>query len=78
MVYPNPSSSSSSSFNLQLQGGGDVPTSLIVTTAEGKLVYSTQGKQQHFNFGENFASGIYFVKVQQGELQKTIKIVKAR
>lgn len=75
VVYPNPSAAS---FDLRLQDGGDMPTSLTVTTAEGKIIYSAEGRQRYFTFGEKFASGVYFVKVQQAGKQETIKIVKAR
>ena len=75
IVFPNPSSSS---FDLWLPRGGDIQTSVRVTAADGKLLYQATGKQAHFIFGDNFATGLYLVTVKQGAATKTIKVVKTR
>jgi Secretion system C-terminal sorting domain len=72
-VYPNPSSSF---FDLWLKQGAVKQTAVIVTTADGKLLYKTEGKQPHFIFGETFAPGLYIVTVKQGTTSETFKIVK--
>jgi hypothetical protein len=75
IVYPNPSSSS---FDLWLQKPDGIHTTVMVTTAEGKLVYKKEGRKQHFVFGENFHPGLYIVIVQYGTESETIKLIKAK
>lgn len=74
IISPNPSSSS---FDLWLKQANPVQTSVMVTTAEGKLMYTAEGKQPHFAFGDNFAAGVYIVNVKQGKQCRSIKIIKA-
>lgn len=74
-VVPNPSSSA---FYLQLKGGNTEKILVTVFAADGKTVYSTQGNQQYYTFGENFVPGVYIVKVIQNSFVKTIKVVKNR
>ncbi len=74
LVYPNPSSSS---FDVWLQNSAGKNTSIAVTAADGKLVYKAEGKQPHFIFGENLATGLYIVTVKQDTESKTIKVIKS-
>lgn len=74
-VYPNPSSQA---FKLQITGTGAEKYAVSVFTAEGKLMYSRESRSLVYEFGENFAAGIYLVKVQQGRDVKTLKLIKTR
>lgn len=75
-VSPNPSVNV---FDLALQGGTSETTSILVSTADGKIVYTFTGKpQSHYLLGENFSAGLYFVQVRQGSVVKTLRAVKIR
>lgn len=74
-AFPNPSPSA---FNLTVQGGSADRVSIVVYTFDGKLVYQTTGtSNSRYSFGNNFAPGIYVLKVIQGTNVQTLKIVKA-
>lgn len=75
-VYPNPSSNV---FDLALQGGTGEATSISVSTADGKIIYTLTGKpQSHYLLGESFSAGLYIVQVRQGSVVKTLRVVKIR
>jgi hypothetical protein len=74
-AFPNPSPSA---FNLTLQGGSADRVTIMVYTFDGKLVYQTLGtSNSRYSFGNNFAPGVYILKVIQGTNVQTLKIVKA-
>jgi hypothetical protein len=76
VVYPNPSSSS---FDIWLQNTTNENTIVTVCTADGKTMYKAEGKlQQHYVFGENFSSGLYIVKITQGKVIKTLRVIKVK
>lgn len=74
-TYPNPSTNV---FNVVLQGGSSEKVSLVVYSAEGRLVYQTTGASNNrYSFGNNFMPGIYMLKVLQGNDVHTIRLVKS-
>ena len=74
-AYPNPSANE---FNLTLQGGSEARLTIVVYTFDGRMVYQTVGNSNsRYTFGNNFAPGVYVLKVIQGNSVQTLKIVKA-
>ena len=74
-TYPNPSASA---FNLLMQGGSSDKVTVTVYTFDGKIVYTTTGmSNSRYSFGNNFAPGIYIVKVIQGNNIQTLRLVKS-
>ena len=74
-AYPNPAATQ---FNLSLQGGSSDKVMIMVYTFDGKMVYQTTGiSNSRYSFGNNFAPGMYIVKVMQGNTVQTLKIVKS-
>ena len=76
VVYPNPSGAA---FNLQVSGGSSEKLAVTVSTVDGKLLYAATGNSNHnYLFGESFATGLYLVKVIQGNTIKIMKVVKVK
>ncbi len=74
-AYPNPSANE---FNLTLQGGSTDKVTIMVYTFDGRMVFKTVGlSNSRYSFGNNFAPGIYILKVIQGNNIQTLKVVKA-
>ena len=49
-----------------------------VMNASGKILYkTTTSSNGKYIFGKTFAPGAYFVNVNSGTLNKTIKVIKA-
>ena len=76
-VYPNPSKSV---FKLVLKNTQlNRPVTIIVFNMYGKTVKSVAGAGiQSFSFGNEFPTGVYTVRVQQGDDIKTVKVVKIK
>jgi hypothetical protein len=73
-AYPNPSNAS---FHLQLTSSSRDDVQLIVTNILGVKVYETKGTvDQTFEFGGNFANGMYILQIRQGNDLHTVKLVK--
>ena len=73
-AYPNPSSTT---FGLMVEGGNEEKIMVIVYSFDGKIVYQTIGQSNKlYSFGSNFISGIYVVKVVQGNSTQVLKVVK--
>lgn len=74
-VYPNPSSYS---FNLVAKGRSAEKITLVVYSFDGKVVYQTTGSTNSiYTIGSSFAPGVYTVKLMQGAVTKTAKLVKS-
>ena len=73
-VYPNPSSGE---FRLQTSSTFEEHTQLSVFDINGKLIESISVTANDFQFGMNYAPGIYFVRLLQSGESKMIKIVKS-
>jgi len=78
-IYPNPTKSD---FTVQYPVNQDEEVDFQVFDIEGRTVYATKFKHQdagfytkHFN-NLNFTKGIYFCRMETGNLQKTIKLTK--
>jgi hypothetical protein len=73
-VFPNPTSAS---FGLMVEGGTNEKVSVLVYSAEGKILYQTTGNTNtKYTFGNSFMAGIYIVKVVQGNSIQTLKLLK--
>ncbi len=73
-AYPNPTSTN---FNLNVSGGTNEAVIVLVSGADGRVVYKTQGTtNKTYNFGNNIMSGIYIVKIVQGTTVQTLKVIK--
>ena len=74
-AYPNPSEKD---FNLILTGFSTTDAITIkVTDLLGRVVYQTAGAAKlQYKFGANLIAGMYNVQVVQGNVQKSIKLVK--
>jgi hypothetical protein len=74
-AFPNPAPNE---FNLVLEGGSKEKLNIVVYSFDGKLVYQTTGySNNRFTFGSNFMRGMYVVKVIQGTVLQTLRLVKA-
>jgi arylsulfatase A len=73
-IFPNPSARS---FSLRILSSSDAPVNVNVYDFAGKRLYSARGnKNDLYEFGNNFAPGIYFVKVIQDKYTKSAKIIR--
>ena len=73
-AYPNPFSST---INLRLTGGTSEKILISVYSFDSKLVYQTTGNSNSsYTFGSNLLTGVYVVKVTQGNNIQTVKLVK--
>jgi hypothetical protein len=69
-IYPNPSAAN---FNLY----ADEPTSVKVYSYTGQLIEELNANEYKIIvFGENYAAGIYFVKMEYIDGIKTLKLIK--
>ena len=72
--YPNPTTTN---FSLLVQGGSAEKIGITVMGSDSRIVYQTTGSTNNtFKFGDNFAPGLYIIKVQQGSTLQTLKIIK--
>jgi len=75
-VAPNPSATK---FTVILNGNSNKPVEMRVIDMYGRSVYQARGSaSQSYEFGERFTGGVYIVQILQGELVKTLKVVKAK
>lgn len=73
-AFPNPTSSR---FNVKVEPVTEELILLEVLDIYGKKVYKEKGDAyKEFHFGDNFKAGVYFLRVKQGELTSTVKLVK--
>ena len=73
-TYPNPSTTS---FKLSVDATSDEEVIIEVMDLFGRKLYQEKGgADKTYNFGQNFKAGSYFVRVTQGEVQTTQKIIK--
>ncbi len=74
-AYPNPSATE---FNLVLDGFNSLEkVAVTVTDMLGRVVYQTNGTAKlQFRFGSNLIAGMYNVQVIQGNVSKSLKIIK--
>jgi hypothetical protein len=73
-LYPNPTTGNVNiNFDKVLNGG-----SIFITDMTGKQVYSLDNlTNQVLNIDINhFSKGVYFVKIQNNNAQKVIKLIK--
>ncbi len=76
VVYPNPAVTD---FSLSVQGGTFEKINISVIGADGKIVYKANGVSNNtYKFGNDFAPGLYIVKVAQGNNEITQKVIKAQ
>jgi parallel beta-helix repeat protein len=72
--FPNPTNTE---FSLNVQGGINEKVNILVADGEGRIVYQTTGNANKiYKFGNSFSKGIYIIKVMQGNLVQTIKVIK--
>jgi len=76
-VYPNPTNNS---FNVQLLSSSSTPSTVEVYDMTGKLVESIKMNDNALNqtMGNEYADGMYFVRITQDDNIKTIKVIKAK
>ena len=73
-AYPNPTTEY---FTLRLQGATQSQVQVNVFDVSGRQVYAKLGNYNDtYQFGEHFQAGVYFVNVQQGNEQTTLKVIK--
>ncbi len=73
-VYPNPFASS---FLLNVAGNNKEKVSIVGTDVLGRKLFEVEGSaNQQYKLGANLKSGIYIVKVIQGNNVQTLKIIK--
>ncbi|MBC7423013.1 MAG: T9SS type A sorting domain-containing protein, partial [Ferruginibacter sp.] len=76
LVYPNPAVID---FSLSVQGGTIEKINISVIGADGKIVYKANGVfNKTYKFGNDFAPGLYIVKVTQGNNEISQKVIKAQ
>ena len=75
-VLPNPSPTT---FSLIIQSKSNEDVEVFVTDIYGRKVYQAKGSvTQQYVFGSDFTSGIYIVKIIQGNKSQTFKVVKGK
>lgn len=73
-TYPNPTTTS---FKLSIDATSDEEVYVEVMDLFGRKLFQERGgADKIYNFGQNFKAGSYFVRVNQGEVQTTQKIIK--
>jgi hypothetical protein len=74
-AFPNPSHKH---FKLRVKSGRNQRISIYVYNSNGQLVYSLLdgAPNNDYNFGSNFSTGMFYVKVQQGTTVQTLKNMK--
>jgi hypothetical protein len=74
VILPNPSPSA---FTLITNGNSTERINILVVDMTGKVVYKATGSAgQQYRFGEEFASGMYIVRILKGVHIQNIKIIK--
>lgn len=76
-AFPNPNPPSNA-FMLKIESPNNEDVQIAVTDIVGRKVYEAKGSiSQNYFFGRYFSSGVYIVKVTQGQNVQTLKLVKA-
>jgi hypothetical protein len=76
VIFPNPTTGR---FNLELKTTSRKTVSIFVYSLDGRIVFQTSSAPKNrYLFGSDFISGIYTVKVIQGDEVRVIEIVKAK
>jgi uncharacterized protein YjdB len=73
-IFPNPFTS-----EISLKGNVRQIVSVKVYNQQGKMILSLNSndlKDNNIKFGENFANGLYFIKVSSNDQTETYKIIK--
>jgi hypothetical protein len=74
-VFPNPAANE---FALTVTTTNSEPISIMVTDLYGNKVYQISGRiNTKYVFGKNFSAGTYFMQITQGQVTKTIKLIKS-
>ena len=75
-VYPNPAVSS---FSIRLFSSSTQPFTVEVYDISGKLIETSivNHSTLHESMGENYAEGMYLIKITQGNNTKTVRLVRA-
>jgi parallel beta-helix repeat protein len=74
VAFPNPSPTE---FNLLIQSSSNEEVEVSLFDMNGRNVFHTRGQaNQKYVFGRNLTSGIYALKVTQGENVQTLKLMK--
>ena len=74
VVSPNPSESY---FTLLVHSGSNKNVEVAVYTIGGKLIQKQKGSvSESYRFGDSYIAGTYVVKVNQGNKQVIVKVVK--
>ena len=75
-AMPNPSYSY---FKVQITGNTKDRLSVTVTNLSGQIMDRFDGalRTGQLQFGQKYASGIYFVKILEGNKTKVIKLIKS-
>ena len=76
-VYPNPSENN---FNLLITSYNDAPSTIKVSDITGRLVFTNDNTAANssITFGHELKEGIYLLTITQGNVTKTLRIVKTR
>ena len=73
--FPNPAINE---FALIVEGKSNKKINVLVMSEDGRVVFQTAGiANKKYRFGENFAAGLYIIKVTNGDDLKTLKIIKS-
>jgi hypothetical protein len=77
LVMPNPSSTY---FTLKLSSRFQTPVNMRVVDASGRVIEAKQqlSPNSTLQIGHNYVSGIYIVEMIQGNLRKSVQLIKAR
>ena len=71
-IYPNPNNGE---FTVELNNG--INKSISITDLSGKVILSANTSDNKINFNLNkFAVGMYYVKIQSGNITEVLKVVK--
>jgi hypothetical protein len=73
-IYPNPSHTD---FNLEMLSGSNEKLKIVITDAEGRTLKTMSTLPNGIKkIGNNLQPGVYMVKIMQGKITKTLRIVK--
>lgn len=72
--YPNPTRTE---FGLLVEGGSNEKISILVSSVDGRIVFNGIGTtNKTYKFGNSFLSGLYIIKVIQGNNIQVLKVLK--
>ena len=73
--FPNPAYNE---FGLFVEGKNNEKINVLIISEDGRIVFQTTGMaNKRYKFGEDFAAGLYIIKVTNGNASKTLKIIKS-